>query len=230
MDAWLKMCRTPFRSPRVFGKLSKMGKVLNLTSKIGIRLCNVAILFFLVATFFALFFSLVGLLVPHFLTNLRFPLAGLTGIAVDNGNIYTFSRGYARFQVFDKTGKFVKGWFCPFAKGTVWININKDNNLSVILSTGKEYIYSVDGELLKKSDHSEGFANEDTRLGKNEYYDSDGSLYALIDSFRSKIIKFSPSGMSTVVTDPIWVCIIKIPFSLAFLLAFFFFVIFLKKA
>ena len=93
-----------------------MGKVLNLTPKMGVRLCNVAIIFFLIATLFSPFCSLVGPLVPHFFTGLRFPLAGLTGIAVDDGNIYTISRGYGRFQVFDKTGKFVQGWFCPFCE------------------------------------------------------------------------------------------------------------------
>lgn len=200
-----------------------MRKVLNLTPKTGVRLCNAAIVFFLVATLFSPFCSLVGPLVPHLFTGLRFPLAGLTGIAVDDENIYTISRGYGRFQVFDKTGKFVRGWFCPFSKGAVWINVNKDNNLSVILSTGKEYIYSVDGKLLGKSDCSDEYPDENTRQGKNETYDSEGNLYAPIDSFHSRIIKFSPSGkMSTVVSDPTWVCIVKVPFSLIILAALIF--------
>lgn len=197
-----------------------MGKILNLTPKTSVRLCNAAIVFFLVASLFAPFCSLFGPLVPHLFSGLRFPLAGLTGITVDDENVYTISRGYGRFQVFGKTGKFVKGWFCPFSKGTVWVNINKDDNLSVILSNGKEYIYSVDGELLKKSDFSEDYPDENIRQGKNETYDSEGNLYAPIDSFRSKVIKFSPSAeMSIVVSDPIWLCIIKVPFSLIILMA-----------
>jgi len=197
-----------------------MGKILGLTPKTGVRLCNAAIIFFLVASLFAFFCSFAGPLVPHLFTGLRFPLAGLTGIAVDDGNIYTISRGYGRFQVFDKTGKFVKGWFCPFSKGTVWVNINKDGDLSVILSNGKEYIYSVDGELLKRSDCSKDYPDENIRQGENETYDSEGNLYALIDSFRSRVLKFTPTGeMSTVVSDPIWVCIIKVPFSLIILIA-----------
>ena len=131
--------------------MSKMKKTLCLTSKKGVRLCNAAIVFFLVASLFSLLCSLFGPLVPHLFSGLRFPLAGLTGIAVDDENVYTISRGYGRFQVFDKTGKFVKGWFCPFSKGTFWVNMNKNNNLSIILSDGEEYIYSVDGELLKRS-------------------------------------------------------------------------------
>lgn len=201
-------------------ELSKMGKILELAPKIGVRLCNAAIIFFLVAFLFSALCSWAGPLVPNLFTGLRFPLAGLTGIAVDDENIYTISRGYGRFQVFDKTGKFVRGWFCPFSKGAVWINVNKDDNLSVILSTGKEYIYTVDGKLLGKSDRSEEYPDENTRQGKNETYDSEGNLYAPIDSFHSRIIKFSPSGnMSTVVSDPTWVCIVKVPFNLIILAA-----------
>lgn len=197
-----------------------MGKILNLTPKTGVRLCNAAIVFFLVAFLFAVFCSFAGPLVPHLFTGLRFPLAGLTGIAVDDENIYTISQGYGRFQIFDKTGKFVRGWFGPFSKGTFWVNMNKNNNLSIILSDGEEYIYSVDGELLKRSDCSKDYPDENIRQGKNGTYDFEGNLYAPIDSFRSKVIKFSPSGeMSTVVSDPIWLCIIKVPFSLIILMA-----------
>ena len=58
------------------------------------------------------------------------------------------------------------------------------------------------------------------RRGRIETYDSEGNFYAPIDSFRSKVIKYSPSGeMSTVLSDPIWLCIIKVPFSLIILIA-----------
>lgn len=204
-------------------KHGKKERMFGLIPRVGVHVCNVAIIFFLIASLFAFFCSLAGPLVPHLFTGLRFPLAGLTGIAVDDENIYTISQGYGRLQVFDKTGNFVKGWFGQFSKGTFWININKNNNLSVILSDGEEYIYNVDGELLKRSNCSKDYPNENIRQGKNETYGSDGNLYVPIDSFRSKVIKFSPSGkMGTVISDPIWFSLIKVPISLIILIALIF--------
>jgi len=198
-----------------------MWKTLGLKPKTGVHLCNVAIVFFLVAFLSAFLFSFVGPFMPRLFTGLRFPLAGLMGIAVDDlGNIYTVSQLYGRVQVFDRNGKFIKGWFCPFSKGSHWININKDGNLSITHSHGEEYIYTIDGKVLAKKDKSRKDLNWNISRGKDETYDPEGNLYAPIDSFRSKVIKFSPSGeMSTVVSDPIWLCIIKVPFCLIFLLA-----------
>jgi hypothetical protein len=197
----------------------KKEQIRGLILRVGVHVCNAAIIFFLIASLFAFFCSLAGPLTPHLFTGLRFPLAGLTGIAVDDENIYTISQGYGRLQVFDKRGNFVRGWFGPFSKGTFWINIYKNNNLSVVISDGEEYIYSIDGKLLKKSGHPDEYIRQD----KNETYDSEGNLYISIDSFRSKVIKFSPSGkVDSVVSDPIWLSLIKVPISLIILIALIF--------
>jgi hypothetical protein len=200
--------------------MSKTRKSLGLISKTSIRLCNVAIGFFVVAFLFTFFCSLVGPSFPNLFSSFRLPLADLTGIAVDKNSIYTISQGYGRLQVFSKTGKFVKGWFGPFSKSNFWININKNNNLSIILSNDEEYIYTTDGKLLGKSNRSIDYPDENSRLGNNETYDSDGNHYELKGFFCSKVVKFSLSGeMSTVVSDPILLCIIKVPTNLIILIA-----------
>lgn len=64
------------------------------------------------------------------MTSVRFPLSVVPGVCVDrNGDIYCISNNYKRIQVYDSRGRFLRGWFVPFKKSGVGIDI--DENLHV---------------------------------------------------------------------------------------------------
>jgi len=146
-------------------------------------------------------------------STLRFPL-GLPGeFAVDSkGNIYCTSSPYDRLQIYDKDGKFVRGWFVPLRTGGNRVILDSKGNIHVRTQhQNEEYaVFTIEGEFLKK--YKKNSREEDTSYFV-EAQDNAGNVYKVRSPWVfPKIVRIAPSGEeNVVVSDPIHLWFIKSP-------------------
>ena len=156
--------------------------------------------------------------------HLQVPLSMPNGIAIDSkDNIYLSIRSFQRIQVYDKDGKFIRGWSASIGHegSNHRLFVDEQDNLHV-LNNNKHAIYDLNGELLSvnevyDSERHKDFAANNPRLAK----DRDGNIYEFedqsesesFDSLFSKVIKTTPDGIQSVfITDPLPLWLIKMIF------------------
>lgn len=160
------------------------------------------------------------------LSQIRFPLGTPRGLAIDSkGHIYYMSGIYSRIQVYDKNGRFLRGWFflAPGPvntprqmiidnKGKLHVEKGYYEENGVIDYDRKMYtVFSPEGKLVKK--HSKKFA--DTKIPNAfERKDKEGNIYQIKHKFFiPNIFKTLPSGKtSLLISDPFYLKFINQPF------------------
>jgi hypothetical protein len=89
----------------------------------------------------------------------EWPLLG-TEDAVENarGERFVPLVASARIQVYDREGKFVRGWSVPTAGGVFKLHVTKDDNLDVFAARGDRHlVFAADGTLLTDDHYREGY-------------------------------------------------------------------------
>jgi len=141
-------------------------------------------------------------------SNLRFPVSYPSDIAVDSqGYLYCALCSYLRVQVYDKDGRFVRGW--PATIGTKKHNFRlvMDNNDNLhLIGDYSHYTYKTDGQLLsgrkfKGNDDNNDFAEDDNILSRFR----DGNTYSLKSKWLfPKIIKTTSTGEQSIIQLNSW--------------------------
>lgn len=146
-------------------------------------------------------------ILKHIPSDFELPLGKLNSIAVDSDeNVYLASENSRRVQVFDKNGKFIKGWFIELGRGNLGLNIDKNDNLEVYRGSNL-YIYDSEGNYMKQEDLS----SSDNRLSgvgleykteKYTYY-IDTSITHVTDNYYiyPNVLKKDLYGKKTVVVS-----------------------------
>lgn len=141
-------------------------------------------------------------------SNLRFPVSYSSDIAVDShGHIYCAVYSYCRVQVYDKDGRFLRGWPAPVGtkKKNFHLVMDNNDNLHLIGDYG-HYTYKTDGQLLsgrkfKGRDDSNDVAEDDSILCKFR----DGNTYSLKSKWLfPKIIKTTSTGEQSTILLYSW--------------------------
>jgi hypothetical protein len=156
--------------------------------------------------------------------HLQVPLAMPNGIAIDSkDNIYLSIIKFQRIQVYDKNGKFIKGWSASIGHSgrNHRFFVDEQDRLHV-LSNFNHAVYETNGELLSINEvynserHKDRGANN-PRLAK----DRDGNIYEFEDqsesesfnSLYSRVIKTTRDGQQSIfITDPLPLWLIKANF------------------
>lgn len=161
-------------------------------------------------------FSLgLGFVKPN-LHGIELPLSRLNDIAVDSkDNIYCSSEAYNRVQIYDKNGKFIRGWFLNSGGGSFQIDIDERDQIHVGTARGKRhYIYDLNGRLVKQVE-SPGYYKE--LLNKNVSYckDKQGHTYDIqpLSNIYPRVVKIAgPREKTTFISTPIYKWLFMAPF------------------
>ena len=142
---------------------------------------------------------------PWATRSMELPLGGEIGIAVDGeGRVYLSTGSYSRIQVYDRHGRFLRGWFGAASDD---MRINKEGNLEVHWSgMGSSGIatYTPRGKLISKTPTSGDFnlvpdERRYRRVGPNK------SVYTLRGSwFGPHVMKYDSSGSKTTIISVPW--------------------------
>jgi len=145
---------------------------------------------------------------------LRFPLGLPGGIAVDDkGYIYCSLSPYHRVQVYDKGGRFIRGWFVLLASGGNYVELGSEGNIHVrtVYHEQKWAVFTPYGKFIGR--HNRNLRDEGASL-LPEANDKDGNIYRVRNPWTfTKIVKIIPSDEETVVvSDPFYLWFVKAPF------------------
>ncbi len=141
-------------------------------------------------------------------SNLRFPVSYPSDIAVDShGHIYCAVYSYCRVQVYDKDGRFLRGWPAPIGpqKKNFRLVMDNNDNLHLIADYG-HYTYKTNGQLLsdrkfKGKNGNNDFAEDGSILCKFR----DGNTYSLKSKWLfPKIIKTTSNGEQSIIQLYSW--------------------------
>ena len=136
---------------------------------------------------------------------LRFPLAQISGIAVDGkGRVFCFSRLYNRLQVYDAAGNFLRGWFVDIPTGAFRILVDEQDSIRLASKrSGWNFFFDAHGHLVDKTKRSD-FTKEFGWKSPTKVSDSLGNSYKIQSGkIWSKVIKTTPSGAEVeLVSDP----------------------------
>ena len=149
---------------------------------------------------------------------IEFPLSMPKSIVVDShGHIYCGLNFYSRIQVYNRNGKFLKGWPVNALGGDFRIFIDNKDRLQVITNSGRyRYIYNFDGKMLKSDPvNIDGytFFNEDPIRYRCK--DKEGNLFEIKQALFPGIYKTSLTGEKVaVISMPISMWFFTFPVSL----------------
>ena len=157
--------------------------------------------------------ALTGLGVTGVSSTIVFPLGQPHYIALDDkGNIYCFTSTYSRLQVYNRTGRFVRGWFVPDPH--FLLIDSSDDTLNIITSEDKRLVYNAKGELINILEEEKGYYRKNwIKHVKSEVSDAQGNTYTLGSThFYTTIVRISPEGeKSTIVSDPWQLWLLRMP-------------------
>jgi hypothetical protein len=158
---------------------------------------------------------------------IRVPLGRPGGIAVDSqGQIYYVANCHNRIQVYDKNGRFLRGWFFPRSGNlSATTQLIIDDNGYLHVETGyyetkypikdldrKVYnVYNANGELLKKRSETFSYLKIPDVFERKDPF---GNIFKVKHHLLfPKVLSVSPSGKETViVSDPLYLKFINFPF------------------
>lgn len=201
------------------------------TGSIGckfVKYISIAILWIWMIGFLSPFFSAVlsfsGIPMPSSI--IRTPLGIPGGIAVDvAGRIYYVSNSYNRIQVYDKNGRFLRGWFFTIPGNlskTVQVIIDEKNRIHVEAGYYKETypindpnrkvytVFTQNGKLLERRSETFSYMKIPDAFERKA---PDGNIHKVKHRlFFPKVLRISPSGKEIViVSDPIYLKLIDFP-------------------
>lgn len=205
-----------------FGEKSRMKKLLSY----GI-IWNV---FFAVGFAFSLYLvsgfamCLFGPGDPLFLQDFCFPLSTVEDVAVDrDGQVYVALAYYGRIQIYDKSGKFIRGIFVDAHGGAFCLNFDKEGHIEITTAKGqKEITMDRNGKILKIADVSSLNLRLCFERAENGWEAHDGQKYFLHDGYFSpSIIKSNGAVEHTLIDTPFFLVPFVAPIP-AFLCSLFF--------
>lgn len=150
--------------------------------------------------------------------NIEYPLGVLKSIAVDSsGRIYCGIEAYSRIQVYDKNGRYLKGWFIDSSGGSFKIKVDEKDLLHIATArNGIHYIYNVNGELISKQGNRKSYYNEiATDDQQYRFIDREGNTYKIwgFSLLYPRIIKTDSSGIALeIISTPFYKWIFMAPF------------------
>lgn len=163
-----------------------------------------------------------------FSTSTCFPLGEACTFDVGpDGSVFWLVEFYYRVQVYDNTGRFVKGWFVPFGRGTFRLRVLENKSVQICSSCGTRCLtYDYHGNLITNVPA----VPLDEGRSKYEAHDSAGNVYRLVSPHLvPKIIRTSPSGqVKVLISDSFARWFLKAPLpafpfgAIAFFVAVFF--------
>jgi hypothetical protein len=152
---------------------------------------------FVMLLYFGRWFSGAAVHHPMVSPAAELPLSDLRGIAVDEeGRIYCASHLPGRIQVYDRRGRFLRGWHVR-AWGAFWPRVNGAGRVEVALARSDQLLtYEPDGTLVRETDcewedmERDFFVNEDSTIGP------DGSVYTVRGRLTwPRVTRTDPSGV-----------------------------------
>jgi hypothetical protein len=150
-------------------------------------------------------------------SKIMFPLAHPREIAAGaEGNICCLSTLYNRLQIFDKNGRFIRGWFVGLPAGAFRIFVNESDRICVASENKRKiYYFDFNGNLLRISKIASDFNEKFGSKIRMETTDSLGNRYKIESPFLfPKVVKLNTSGEKTaLITQPFghWLITMPIP-------------------
>jgi hypothetical protein len=135
------------------------------------------------------------------------------------GNVFCFIPKYARIQIYNKDGKYLKGWF---VKKKIRIYIDNNDVFNAAARDDEHIVYDLEGNIIKK-EIIKGIYDKYFLLGKQKTnIDRDGFKYSFTTiPFITKIFKVSPTGERILLTKgPIYMWLLRWPLPMAIFLFF----------
>jgi len=130
----------------------------------------------------------------------QFPIANLSGIAIDNeGRTYLAIRAYGRIQVYSSEGDFIKGWFVDTEGGDFNIWIEDDHLIHVCTRmTDRHDVFDSSGQLIENIEITS--YDEEKRLFKKagglKEQDAFGNTYVIQNrKWFPKVVKTNLNGL-----------------------------------
>lgn len=150
-------------------------------------------------------------------SKLQFPLGaeGCALIALDKqGRIYYAVESYHRLQVYDKHGRFLRGWFAPIESDQHRdLYVDEDDYVHVVRND-QDYTYSPKGELISVDRFS---GKRPDNQANALVTDSEGNTFRVESPFlRPRLVRTTATGVESVlVSDSLGLWIIKCPLPMA---------------
>ncbi len=140
------------------------------------------------------------------------PLGELEGIAVDSkGRVYCGASFYGRVQVYDREGRFLRGWSADASGGAFRIKVDEDDRVHVATARGGlHWIWDREGRLIHKAEDPSQFeafpASATTDRSGNRYEIRGRSLFP-------RVVRTDAEGRQCVmIATPWYLWIIQGPF------------------
>jgi hypothetical protein len=141
------------------------------------------------------------------------PLGDVPSIAVDDtGLIYCAAAPYARVQVYDGDGAFVRGMYVDAGGGTFAVAVGPDGLIHAATSrTELHYVFDRQGRMVARTLDPEYYGR--ITRSKSPVYDRAGNRYEIWPGVLwPRVLRISPSGhRQTVVTTPILLWFVMAP-------------------
>lgn len=140
------------------------------------------------------------------------PLSIVDSIAVDgNQNIYCGSIFYSRIQVYNKNGKYLRGWHVNANQGAFIVRSNENSIQVDSFRNQKRFYYNTNGKVLKTEEFQDLNIGYDPSVPQTS--DRYGNEYSLNGRLISpKVEKIESRASITVVHTPWYLNLILFPF------------------
>jgi hypothetical protein len=96
-------------------------------------------------------------MVPNGFRNLEFPLSGITSVALDkDGDVFVGLASSQRIQVYDPSGRFMRGWFVDANGGSFQVYLDEEADVYIYSIRRNEYIkYLTSGIRMGRASQSD---------------------------------------------------------------------------
>ena len=135
------------------------------------------------------------------------PLGELETVAIDTkGQIYCGAQFYNRIQVYDPTGKFLRGWFIKAGGGAFRLIIDDQNRLEVFTARGnRHYQFTEFGELVSSGTYDRASIPWPTTSAASRAHDAQGRVYDVHNPHLfPRVVRTDRDGRATTVIQSPW--------------------------
>lgn len=143
----------------------------------------------------------------------QLPIGEPIRLLVDSqARVFCLDKAYRRLQIYDREGRFMRGWFVPIGD----LHLGPNEQTVVLVRSPDECVeYDLNGSVLQRaSEHPWALPSRDE---KPKAEDAEGNSYAFDSTlFSTRIVRIGPSGeRTTLVKEPLHLWLIRWPFPVA---------------
>ncbi len=150
----------------------------------------------------------------HPMHGVEFPLGEIYSIAVDSKNEIYCAGDYGRIQVYDTTGKFLRGFFIHQGKSDYKMKMDKDENIHIVNnSSNLHYVHDRTGKRLLKEKVKDKYINSFYYSYGNPLYRKGpvGTHYRATGWLFPVVYKETRNDEETIISVPFYLWLLQAP-------------------